>query len=367
MRLFLDTIDPREKTLIFCATQPHAPAVRDLVNQYATSSDPNYCARVTANDGAEGERWLRVFQDNEKTIPTVLTTSQKLSTGVDARNVRHIVLMRPINSMVEFKQIVGRGTRLFEGKEYFTIHDFVKAHEHFNDAEWDGEPVEPEPPGPSVPAHEDLKEFEPRPATERLKKEKIRNRLADGKERIIEHMTATSFWGPDGKPISSAQFIEALYGSLPELFRDEDELRAIWSLPDTRRKLLQGLEEKGFGTGQLRELGRIVNADKSDLYDVLAYIAFALAPVSREERVNTHKDRIYAGYDDRQQEFLSFVLGHYVAQGVGELDQENLPDLLEIKYGSMHDARAVLGSVEIIRNVFVGFQKQLYLPVESRG
>jgi len=112
VRLFLDTIDPREKTLVFCATQPHALAVRDLVNQYATSSNPNYCVRVTANDGAEEERWLRVFQDNEKTIPTVLTTSQKLSTGVDARNVRHIVLMRPINSMVEFKQIIGRGTTL---------------------------------------------------------------------------------------------------------------------------------------------------------------------------------------------------------------------------------------------------------------
>jgi type I restriction enzyme R subunit len=367
VRLFLDSIDPREKTLVFCATQPHALAVRDLVNQYATSSDPNYCVRVTANDGKEGERWLRVFQDNEKTIPTVLTTSQKLSTGVDARNVRHIVLMRPINSMVEFKQIIGRGTRLFEGKEYFTIHDFVKAYEHFNDAEWDGEPVEPEPSGGSVPVHETPKEFEPRPAAEGLKKEKIRIRLADGKERTIQHMTATSFWGPDGKPISSAQFIEALYGSLPELFRDEDELRAVWSKPDTRKKLLQGLEEKGFGTGQLRELGRIVNAEKSDLFDVLAYIAFALAPLSREERVNAHKDRIYAGYDDRQQDFLSFVLGHYVAQGVGELDQENLPDLLEIKYGSMHDASTVLGSVEIIRNVFVGFQKQLYLPVESRG
>ena len=99
--------------------------------------------RVTAEDGALGEQWLRTFQDNEKTIPTILTTSQKLSTGVDARNVRNIVLMRPINSMIEFKQIIGRGTRLFDGKDYFTIYDFVKAYEHFNDPEWDGEPLEP--------------------------------------------------------------------------------------------------------------------------------------------------------------------------------------------------------------------------------
>ena len=114
--------------------------MRDLINQMKTSRDPNYCQRVTAEDGVLGEQHLRDFQDNEKTIPTILTTSQKLSTGVDARNIRNIVLMRPINSMIEFKQIIGRGTRLYDGKDYFTIYDFVKAHHHFSDPEWDGEP-----------------------------------------------------------------------------------------------------------------------------------------------------------------------------------------------------------------------------------
>ena len=127
VKLFMEQIDQNEKTLVFCATQDHALAVRDLINQMKTSTDPNYCQRVTANDGALGEQHLRDFQDNEKTIPTILTTSQKLSTGVDARNIRNIVLMRPINSMIEFKQIIGRGTRLYDGKDYFTIYDFVKA------------------------------------------------------------------------------------------------------------------------------------------------------------------------------------------------------------------------------------------------
>ena len=126
--------------------------MRDLVNQMKTSKEPNYCVRVTARDGALGDQFLRTFQDNEKTIPTILTTSQKLSTGVDARNVRNIVLMRPINSMIEFKQIIGRGTRLFDGKDYFTIYDFVRAYEHFNDPEWDGEPVEPVAPPRACPA-----------------------------------------------------------------------------------------------------------------------------------------------------------------------------------------------------------------------
>src|SRR3989339_1883119 len=148
VRIILDEINQNDKTIIFCAAQVHAAAVRDLINQYKDSSDPNYCVRVTANDGFRGEQYLREFQDNEKTIPTILTTSQKLSTGVDARNIRNIVLMRPIKTMIEFKQIIGRGTRLFDGKEYFTILDFVDAYHHFSDPEWDGEPIEPEEPKP---------------------------------------------------------------------------------------------------------------------------------------------------------------------------------------------------------------------------
>lgn len=144
VRLFMESMNQQQKTLVFCATQIHAAAIRDLINQFGTSKNPNYCHRVTANDGKLGEQHLRDFQDNEKNIPTILTTSQKLSTGVDAPEIRNIILLRPVNSMVEFKQIVGRGTRLFEGKEYFTIYDFVEAHNHFQDPEWDGEPLEPE-------------------------------------------------------------------------------------------------------------------------------------------------------------------------------------------------------------------------------
>src|ERR1019366_7529388 len=133
VRLFMEQTDQSEKTLVFCANQNHALMVRDIINQAKTSSDPNYCQRVTADDGDLGDQHLREFQDNEKTIPTILTTSQKLSTGIDARNIRNIVLLRPINRIIEFKQIIGRGTRLYDGKDYFTIYDFVKAYHHFND------------------------------------------------------------------------------------------------------------------------------------------------------------------------------------------------------------------------------------------
>ena len=226
VRLFMDMIDQSQKTLVFCATQGHALMIRDAVNQMKQSTHPDYCVRVTANDGAEGEKWLSIFRDNEKTIPTILTTSQKLSTGVDARNVRNIVLLRPVNSMIEFKQIIGRGTRLFDGKDYFTIYDFVEACKLFSDPEWDGDPFEPEPPSPIDPPKPCpvcgqrpcvcVKEPpEPCPQCGETpcicnKRAKIKIRLADGKERTIQHMAATSFWSPDGKPISAAQFIEGL-------------------------------------------------------------------------------------------------------------------------------------------------------------
>ena len=201
---FMSQIDQRQKTLVFCATQDHAALVRDLINQVKNSTNPNYCHRVTADDGAVGEQHLRDFQDNDKTIPTVLTTSQKLSTGVDARNIRHIVLMRPIRSMIEFKQIIGRGTRTYEGKDFFTIWDFVKAHENFNDPEWDGEPLEPEEPqGQRTPPSglEPDIEGDPPEGNEGSEppKEKIIVKLTDGSVRKIKYIASTTYWSPEGK------------------------------------------------------------------------------------------------------------------------------------------------------------------------
>ena len=362
VEIFMEAIDQREKTIVFCSTQDHALAVRNLINQVKTNSDPEYCVRVTADDGERGDNHLRTFRDNEKTIPTILTTSQKLSTGVDARNVRNIVLMRPVTSMIEFKQIIGRGTRLFDGKDYFTIYDFVKAYEHFSDPEWDGEPeeptpLEPRPPRPEPPEPPGDPPVPPEPP-ERPKKIKIK--LADGKDRTIQHMMATSFWSPDGKPISSAEFMERLFGDLPELFKNEAELRELWGDPLTRAKLLEGLAERGYGKEQLDDLRRLVDAEKSDLYDVLALVAYAHPPITRAERVETHKPLIFDDFGEPQREFLDFVLNQYIRIGVEELDQQKLPHLLELKYHAVADAVTSLGPVPEIRDLFLGFQKHLY-------
>ena len=359
VKLFMGMIDQNEKTIVFCATQEHAAAVRDLINQLKTSKDPNYCARVTANDGLLGDQHLRDFQDNEKTIPTILTTSQKLSTGVDARNIRNIVLMRSINSMIEFKQIIGRGTRLFDGKEFFTIYDFVKAHHHFNDPEWDGEPLDNTKDAKEDKSSKPMLVSDGSEVTE--KKKKVRIKLANGKERTIQHMVATTFWSADGKPLSAAQFLESLYGTLPDFFHDEAGLRAIWSVPDTRKALLAGLAERGFGKDQLHGMQEVIDAEKSDLYDVLAYVAFESTPISREARASGAKAEIGSHFDRKQKEFLDFVLSQYVKVGVEELDQEKLSPLLKLKYNNaLADAVADLGQPEQIKEAFVGFQKYLY-------
>lgn len=369
VRIFMDAANQNEKAIIFCATQDHAAAVRDLVNQYKKSTDTNYCVRVTANDGALGDQYLEEFKDNEKTIPTILTTSQKLSTGVDARNIRNIVLMRPVNSMIEFKQIVGRGTRLFEGKEFFTIYDFVDAYHHFADPEWDGEPLEPEAIVPTDPnpvvakAPEESEDEEEKKKT----KKRIKIQLRAGKELEIQSMISTAFFNADGKPISVEEFLNNLFGVLPTVFKDEDELRMLWSSPVTRQSLLDKLEASGFGKNDLTTVQQLIGAEKSDLFDVLEYISNSnFTPVDREVRVAEAQSTIFALLTDRQKEFVDFVLSKYIETGVEELSEDKLPILLTNKYHSLTDASVELGSTAEIRSLYFNFQKALYAKKEPQ-
>ncbi len=384
VQIFMDDINQNEKAIVFCAIQDHAASVRDLINQYKQSTNPNYCVRVTANDGEIGEQFLREFQDNEKTIPTILTTSQKLSTGVDARNIRNIILMRPVNSMIEFKQIVGRGTRLFDGKEFFTLYDFVDAYHHFADPEWDGEPVEEDPcpacgqlpcvcekqppkPCPICGKRPCICEKEPPKVCEIcgerpcVCKKRVKVKLRNGKELEIQHMVSTSFWSADGTPISAEEFLNNLFGELPNFFKSEEELRTIWSNPMTRKTLLEKLDEAGFGKDELRTLQKLIDAEKSDLFDVLEYVFNSdIKPMTREARVAAAQATIFTLLNDKQKEFIEFVLTKYIETGVEELDQEKLPILLTNKYQSLEDAKEILGDVANISSLFIEFQKHLY-------
>lgn len=384
VNIFLDEANPNEKAIVFCANQAHAALIRDLINQNAKSKDAFYCVRVTANDGEEGERLLREFQDNEKTIPTILTTSQKLSTGVDARNIRNIVLLRPVNSMIEFKQIVGRGTRLFDGKEFFTIYDFVDAYKHFSDPEWDGEPLEDEPckicgqnpcqcekptPKPCSECGESpcvCVKPEPEPCEKCgqspcVCKKKVKIKLKNGKEREIQHMVSTSFWSADGKPISAEEFLHNLFGELPKLFKDEEELRTLWSNPLTRKTLLENLDAAGFPKDDLLTLQKLMDMEQSDLYDVLEYVFNGdYVAMTRDARATAAQSSLFTSLNNQQKEFIQFVLSKYVEMGVDELDQDKLPILLTNKYQSLQDAQEVLGDVLSIRKLFIQFQAHLY-------
>lgn len=362
--IFMELIDQNQKTLVFCANQEHAAAVRDLINQQKTSTNPNYCVRVTANDGAIGEDYLKEFQDNEKTIPTILTTSQKLSTGVDARNIRNIVLMRPIKSMIEFKQIIGRGTRLFDGKEFFTIYDFVDAYQLFLDPTWDGEPIESEPPQPKPypPINPgDTPKVKEDSEGSKPVKQKIKIKLRDGKEREIQSMVSTSFWDAGGRPVSAEEFMHSLFGELPKLLGTEEELRTIWSSPITRKKFLQKLDEAGFSRDKLKILQQLVDAENSDLFDVLEYVFTGdTKPIPRQMRVEQSQEDILENLTEPQKQFIQFVLDKYIQSGFEELDQAKLAILLQNKFHSLEDAIQSLGSEEKIINLFVGFQKYLY-------
>ena len=413
VQYWMDHINPQEKTIVFCATQEHAGRVRDYINQYAVkkgwTTNPTYCVRITANDGAAGENDLRTFCDNEKTIPTILTTSRKLSTGVDARNVRNIVLMRPCNNMIEFKQIIGRGTRMYDGKSFFTVYDFVKAHHNFSDPEWDGEPLprdekpDEEPcdicndkPCSCVcetcgfnpcncvdePSDEPCSECNQSPCQcivepcnncgdtpcscddggedKPERPEKIFITLKDGKVRQIQHMKSVLFMGPDGDMLTAHQFVEQLFGELPRFFGNEDELREIWSNPSTREKLLGDLQEAGYDDEKLDSMKDIIDAKDSDVYDLLAFVAYARETHTRKERVETAKPGISSEFTHKQIEFIEFILDKYIEDGVQELAAKKMRSLVELKYNTISDAAAEFGSPAAIRDTFIGFQKYLY-------
>ena len=359
----LKAMNPSEKTIVFCANQAHAALIRDLINQESENAAVDYCVRVTANDGAIGETYLKQFQDNEKSIPTILTTSQKLSTGVDARNVRNIALMRPVNNMIEFKQIIGRGTRVYEGKHYFTVIDFVNAYHMFNDPEWDGSPMEPtDYDGDDIlrdfPFEDDSGEEDDKGSS---RPKKIKIKLSDGKVREIQSMTSTMFY-LDGKPVSAEEFIKKLFDTLklPEILGSEDDLRELWSSPITRSELISKLGKHGCSKDDLNKLRELINAENSDLFDVLQYIAFSNPAISRKERVDLAEDNIYKFINKDQVDFIRFVLNNYIQEGIDELDISNLSTIINAKYGSINEAQKELGSSSEIKEAFTDFQKYLY-------
>ena len=385
----LSQINPDDKTIVFCATQQHAAIICNMINQHKSRPDSNYCVRVTSDDGKKGEDLLRQFQNNEKLRPTILTTSQKLSTGVDARNVKNIVLLRPVDSMVEFKQILGRGTRLYDNKYYFTLYDFVGASKNFKDAEWDGDPYCPkcgnfpcscpkddddgtgkgrggsgggggimgDPPIPCpICGHQ--------PCTcngggGRPKKTVV---VKLSETRKIElHTNWTDMIQFCDELITIDELIQRLFGAIPQYFDGAEDLRHRWEHPDTRKVVLERLEQEGFGEDKLLMIQRVMQKENCDLLDVLEFLAYSEEPVERAARVQRVKEEYMKNMDKEQTAFLSFILDYYVRNGFKELAMENLKEFINIRYNSMQDAKQKLQmTVQDIRYQYIALQEQLY-------
>jgi type I restriction enzyme R subunit len=350
-----------------------------MVNKHKKRPANNYCERVTADDGEVGEATLRTFQDNEKLLPTILTTSYKLSTGVDARNVRNIVLMRPVNNIVEFKQIIGRGTRLFDKKYYFTIYDYVGASEMFKDPDWDGDTYCPvcgnwpctcrKGERYRLPEEESEMFHEPDPCPvcgnlpctcEKPRKNLIDVKLSNGRWLSLETTWEQKIFFGD-EFISLDEYVKKLFGRIPDFFSNADDLREKWANPETREQLLRTLDEAGFAEDKLQLLKNMLKMEKCDLLDVLEYIAFESTPIERAKRVELVKKQYVDTLNKEQREFDNLILQYYINNGFKELGTDNLKTFITIKFNSMSDAKERLGmSVADMRDHYFELQRRLY-------
>lgn len=377
-RSILQHIGKMEKSIVFCANQEHALNLRDAINKHKKVSDPDYCVRVTSDEGEIGRRYLERFQDNTKDIPVILTSSKMLTTGVDARNVRNIILTAPIGSMIEFKQIIGRGTRLYDRKDFFTILDFVEATNKFYDADWDGEPdgeivvineplpdpEEPDIPDPDGGVEEPIPPYPPGEPEPKEEEEKLIVKLANGRQLQVINVEIR-YIDNTGKPLSASEFLEKLLGEVPKFYQNEEELRKIWANPETRKVLLQELGEIGFDMEQLTTMRSMIASPDTDIFDVLAHISFSSELKTRIARADeVRKDNFLAVYKDlKARDFLEYVLRVYEEHGIEELGRSKLNDLIRINLGTPKDAKQVFGSTKNIIAAYYDLQKQIYKAV----
>ncbi|EBF5997578.1 DEAD/DEAH box helicase [Campylobacter coli] len=354
----LKLIDPMDKTIIFCANQAHASDIKRAIDKFKSVKRDDYCVRVTSDEGKIGLEYLKQFQDNDKSYPVILTSSKMLTTGVDARNVRNIVLLANIGSIIEFKQIIGRGTRVYEGKDFFTILDFVGATKLFYDPKWDGEKIE------------ELKEQDEK---EKITKEHIKQTKEESKEKksVTIHLKGTklkvldittTYVGAQGKPLSTKEFLEFLIGKFGEYYDDEAKLREIWSDQKNRERFLKALANDGVDEDALKDLREIFQKD-CDIYDVLAHLSFNAEIKTRQERVLQVENGEFLKRFQKEKaiKFIEFLLNRYQEYGIKDFD-DGLKPLIELSsLGNVRELADEFGSLEILKQSFDDLQREIYL------
>ncbi|MEA3497795.1 MAG: DEAD/DEAH box helicase family protein [Campylobacterota bacterium] len=375
-KTILENMNSMDKTIVFCVNQKHALDMRIAIDKYKTIKDNNYCVRVTSDEGDIGRAFLESFQNNDRDIPTILTSSKMLTTGVDAKNVRNVVLTAPIKSMTEFKQIIGRGTRVFDGKDFFTIIDFVGATNLFYDDRWDGvaeEVIKTE----TVNSDDNYNtesstdngdsvndvdiQYGENKDTQTKSNEKVVIDIKGKKLKVID--IETTYVGEDGIPLKTEDYLELLIGVLGRFYNDEDALREIWSNPTNRKDLLNKLKEMNIDESQLNDLKQIFDATSSDIYDVLAHLSFNMDIKTREERVLgvEHSDFIEKYHDFKAKEFIEFILDRYRKDGVKELDEDKLGKLVDLSgLGSVREVAQNFGGIPQMRDEYFELQREIY-------
>ncbi len=359
----LKLIDPMDKTIIFCANQAHASDIKRAIDKFKSVKRDDYCVRVTSDEGKIGLEYLKQFQDNDKSYPVILTSSKMLTTGVDARNVRNIVLLANIGSIIEFKQIIGRGTRVYEGKDFFTIIDFVGATKLFYDPKWDGEQIKDE----DKEDKNTISNEENKQESNKIKEIKETNR----KKIITVHLKGTklkvldintSYLGSSGKPLSTKEFLEFLIGRLAKYYDNEVTLREIWSNQETRIKFLKTLENDGVDENALKDLGEIFDKKDCDIYDVLAHLSFNTEIKTRQERVLQVENGEFLKRFQKEKalKFIEFLLGRYQQYGIKDFDRSLTPLIELSSLGNVKEIVSEFGGVENLKQSVDDLQREIY-------
>ncbi|OHE07934.1 MAG: DEAD/DEAH box helicase, partial [Sulfurimonas sp. RIFOXYC2_FULL_36_7] len=365
-KTILENMNAMDKTIVFCVNQKHAMDMKVAIDKFKTVKDNNYCVRVTSDEGDIGREFLEMFQNNDRDIPAILTSSKMLTTGVDAKNVRNVVLTAPIKSMTEFKQIIGRGTRVFEGKDFFTIMDFVGATNLFYDPAWDGEDLpssdieEKQPKEPKDKADmtdsDDIETGDDKP-----RNEKVTIDIKGKKLKVIN--IETTYVGMDGIPLKTEDYLELLIGILGKFYNDEDGLREIWSNPKNRKEMLQKLSNMQIDESQLNDLKVIFEAENSDIYDVLTHISFNMSIKTRAERVLhvENSEFVEKFHNEKAKEFIEFILERYKKDGVKELDEDKLGKLVDLSgLGTVREVAQNFGGIPQMREEYFELQREIY-------
>ncbi len=368
---YLKATDPMAKTIVFCDDQPHAERMRqELVKLIPeAASNRRYVVRITGDD-QEGKALLSYFIDNDEPYPVIATTSKLLSTGVDAKTCKLIVLDQTINSMTQFKQIVGRGTRIREdyNKLYFTIMDFKGATRLFQDPEFDGEPVtvyEPKP-GESIVPPEDQAESPATPEATYPQGNDPRfddsqddnGRIADptaGRTRYIIDDVAVSiaiersqYLDANGKLVAENYRVplkEEIRQSLRREFASLDDFLRRWTEAERKQAIIDELREQGIPLEILREA--VPQGEAIDAFDLIAHIAFDQPPLSRKERANNVRKRNYFGqYGEEARAVLEALLDKYADHGITDIED---PKILELP-----PFTKIGGKTQIRRGIFGG-------------